>query len=70
CPPRARELITAHADDVISALKCTGLRHPRRRARLTAYLRSRIAAGDVPHRLPSSLSLPEQAHYLQGTFFN
>ncbi|CAL9662032.1 hypothetical protein SUDANB145_07028 [Streptomyces sp. enrichment culture] len=70
CPPRARELITAHADDVISALKCTGLRHPRRRARLTAYLRERIAAGDVPHRLPASLSLPEQAHYLQGTFFN
>ncbi|MEU4654110.1 cytochrome P450 [Streptomyces sp. NPDC023723] len=70
CPPRARDLITAHADDVISALKCTGLRHPRRRARLTAYLRERIAAGDVPHRLPAALSLPEQAHYLQGTFFN
>jgi hypothetical protein len=70
CPDRARELITAHADDVISALKCTGLRHPGRRARLTRYLRERLAAGDVPHRLPASLSLPEQAHYLQGTFFN
>ncbi|MFD7711930.1 cytochrome P450 [Streptomyces sp. NPDC059786] len=70
CPPRARELITAHAEDVISALKCTGLRHPRRRARLTAYLRERVAAGDVKHELPPSLSLPEQVHYLQGTMFN
>ncbi|MFD5727742.1 MULTISPECIES: cytochrome P450 [unclassified Streptomyces] len=70
CPPPARKLITAHANDVISALKCTGLRHPRRRARLTGYLRDRVAAGDVPHRLPPSLSVPEQVHYLQGTFFN
>ncbi|MET9146975.1 cytochrome P450 [Streptomyces sp. NPDC004042] len=70
CPPHARKLITAHADDVISALKCTGLRHPRRRARLTAYVRERLAAGDVPHRLPASLSPEEQVFYLQGTFFN
>ncbi|GGZ03956.1 cytochrome P450 [Streptomyces poonensis] len=70
CPPRARELITAHADDVINALKCTGLRHPGRRARLTAYLRERVAAGDVPHELPASLSPQEQVHYLQGTMFN
>ncbi|MEU8707515.1 cytochrome P450 [Streptomyces sp. NPDC048565] len=70
CPPHARDLITAHAGDVITALKCTGLRHPRRRARLTTYLRGRVAAGDVAHPLPASLSLPEQVHYLQGTFFN
>ncbi|MFE6282298.1 cytochrome P450 [Streptomyces sp. NPDC057877] len=70
CPPHARKLITAHAQDVISALKCTGLRHPRRRARLTAYLRERLAAGDVPHRMPGSLSAEEQVFYLQGTFFN
>lgn len=70
CPPRARDLITAHADDVINALKCTGLRHPRRRARLTEYLRGRVAAGDVPHPLPATLSLTEQVHYLQGTMFN
>ncbi|MFG3252522.1 cytochrome P450 [Streptomyces sp. NPDC048172] len=70
CPPRARKLITDHAADVINALKCTGLRHPRRRARLTAYLRDRVAAGDVPHELPASLSLTERVHYLQGTFFN
>ncbi|GAA2432837.1 cytochrome P450 [Streptomyces glaucus] len=70
CPPHARRLITAHAQDVINSLKCTGLRHPRRRARLTAYLRERLAAGDVPHRLPASLSPQEQVFYLQGTFFN
>lgn len=70
CPPRARDLISAHAEDVVSALKCTGLRHPRRRARLTAYLRERVAAGEVPHRLPDALTPREQVHYLQGTFFN
>ncbi|MFE9686900.1 cytochrome P450 [Streptomyces sp. NPDC006285] len=70
CPPHARDLITAHADDVISALKCTGLRHPRRRARLTSYLSERVAAGDVPYPLPATLSPAEQVHYLQGTMFN
>ncbi|WP_414719875.1 cytochrome P450 [Streptomyces sp.] len=70
CPSHARDLITAHAHDVITSLKCTGLRHPRRRARLTAYLHDRITAGDVPHRLPGTLSRQEQVHYLQGTFFN
>ncbi|MFI8202964.1 cytochrome P450 [Streptomyces sp. NPDC085937] len=70
CPPHARKLITDHAADVINALKCTGLRHPRRRARLTAYLRERLAAGDVPHRLPASLTPEEQVFHLQGTFFN
>lgn len=70
CPPTAGKLITAHADDVITALKCTGLRHPRRRARLTAYLADRVASGGVPHPLPASLSARERVHYLQGTFFN
>ncbi|WP_320772933.1 cytochrome P450 [Streptomyces sp. CRN 30] len=70
CPPRARDLITAHSADVINALKCTGLRHPKRRARLTAYLRERVAAGDVRHELPASLSPSEQVHFLQGTMFN
>ncbi|MGC5566239.1 cytochrome P450 [Streptomyces sp. FR-108] len=70
CPPHARDLITAHADDVISALKCTSLRHPGRRARLTEYVRRRVEAGEVPHPLPQTLSLPEQVHYLQGTMFN
>lgn len=68
CPPEARELIVAHADDVVSALKCVRPRNMRRRARLTKYLRRRLA--DVPHPLPPSLTPEEQAYYLQGTFFN
>ncbi|TWP52974.1 cytochrome P450 [Lentzea tibetensis] len=68
CPREARDLIVANADDVVTALKCTGLRHMKRRARLTRYLLARL--NDVPHHLPSSLSRIEQAWYLQGTFFN
>ncbi|MEU7786156.1 cytochrome P450 [Amycolatopsis sp. NPDC049159] len=68
CPPEARDLIVAHADDVVSALKCVRPRNMRRRARLTRYLRRRLA--DVPHPLPPSLTPEEQAYYLQGTFFN
>ncbi|OXM66826.1 cytochrome P450 [Amycolatopsis vastitatis] len=67
CPPEARDLIVAHADDVASALKCVRPRNMRRRARLTKYLRQRLA--DVPHPLPESLTPAEQAYYLQGTFF-
>ncbi|NUT47118.1 MAG: cytochrome P450 [Saccharothrix sp.] len=70
CPPAARDLIVGHADDVVTALKCTGLRHPARRARLTRYLARRVAAGDVRRPLPASLSATEQVHYLPGTFFN
>ncbi|MFL6115889.1 MAG: cytochrome P450 [Catenulispora sp.] len=70
CPPQARDLIVANADDVVSALKCTRLRHMRRRDRLTRYLRGRIADGAVPHGLPATLSEQEQAYYLQGTYFN
>ncbi|MEV7091504.1 cytochrome P450 [Amycolatopsis sp. NPDC051045] len=67
CPPEARDLIVAHADDVASALKCVRPRNMRRRARLTKYLGQRLA--DVPHPLPESLTPAEQAYYLQGTFF-
>jgi len=70
CPPRARELIVANANDVVSALKCTRLRHMRRRDRLTRYLRDKIADGAVPYGLPATLSEQEQAYYLQGTYFN
>lgn len=70
CPDEARDLIAAHANDVVSALKCTGLRHMRRRDRLTAYLRSALAAGAVPHALPAALDEAEQVYYLQGTYFN
>ncbi|MFT7837926.1 cytochrome P450 [Saccharothrix sp. BKS2] len=69
CPRAARDLIVGHADDVASALKCTGLRHPARRARLTRYLARRVAAGDVRRPLPASLSPAERVHYLQGTLF-
>jgi len=68
CPPEARDLVVAHADDVVSALKCVRPRNMRRRARLTKYLRRRLA--DVPHPLPRSLTPEEQVYYLQGTFFN
>ncbi|HEX8865742.1 MAG TPA: cytochrome P450, partial [Lentzea sp.] len=68
CPRRARDLIVGHANDVVTSLKCTGLRHPSRRARLTRYLETRLA--DVRHPLPETLSEQEQVHYLQGTYFN
>ncbi|MEV0634062.1 cytochrome P450 [Streptomyces sp. NPDC050619] len=70
CPHHVRDLITGNANDVISALKCTGLRHMDRRARLTAHLRDRLAHDPPPVPLPSTLSRREQAYYLQGTFFN
>jgi hypothetical protein len=70
CPPRARRLIVANADDVVTALKCSGLRHMDRRDRLTRYLTDRIEAGGLPHELPAGLSTRQCALYLQGTFFN
>lgn len=68
CPAHARALIVANADDVITALKCCGVRHLRKRDRLTRYLLARLA--DTVHPLPSKLSAQEQAWYLQGAFFN
>ncbi|MBA6433365.1 cytochrome P450 [Streptomyces sp. GMR22] len=70
CPRHVRDLIVGNADDVVSALKCTSLRHMDRRNRLTAYLRERLASDPPPVPLPSLLSRREQAYYLQGTFFN
>jgi hypothetical protein len=70
CPPQARALIVGNATDVITALKCTGLRHMDRRERLTTYLRDRLARGEPVIPLPSALSAEEQVWYLQGTFFN
>lgn len=70
CPRLARELIVGNADDVVSALKCTRLRHMGRRNRLTRYLRRRIDAGEVPFELPALMTPAEQAYYLQGAFFN
>ncbi|TDE41466.1 cytochrome P450 [Nonomuraea mesophila] len=68
CPRQARDLIVGNADDVVTALKCTGLRHMERRHRLTRYLLGRLNRVRVP--LPSGLSPEEQAYYLQGAFFN
>jgi hypothetical protein len=68
CPPEARDLIAANADDVVTSLKCTGLRHMDRRERLTDYLIDRLPL--VRHPLPDGLTAREQAYYLQGAFFN
>ncbi|QFY10940.1 cytochrome P450 [Nonomuraea phyllanthi] len=68
CPREARDLITGNADDVVSSLKCTGLRHMKRRLRLTRYLLGRLSQVRVP--LPDGLTPLEQAYYLQGAFFN
>ncbi|MCI3278083.1 cytochrome P450 [Streptomyces cylindrosporus] len=70
CPRPVRDLIVGNADDVVSALKCTRLRHMDRRTRLTAYLRERLAHDPPPVPLPALLTEPERAYYLQGTFFN
>ena len=70
CPPQARELIVANADDVVTALKCCGLRHLDRRDRLTRYLRARVDAGTAPVVLPEPFTAQETAWYLQGAFFN
>ncbi|WP_084655085.1 cytochrome P450 [Nocardia altamirensis] len=70
CHPIARDLIVGNANDVVTSLKCTGLRHMDTRHRLTRYLLARIDAGEVPHQLPALLSRRERAHYLQGAFFN
>ncbi|MEU4540503.1 cytochrome P450 [Streptosporangium sp. NPDC023825] len=68
CPPVARDLIVGNADDVVTALKCCGLRHMDRRDRLTRHLAGLLPK--VRDRLPAGLSAREQALYLQGTFFN
>ncbi|WP_113703510.1 cytochrome P450 [Nonomuraea lactucae] len=68
CPREARDLIVGNADDVVTALKCCGLRHMDRRDRLTRYLVGRLPEARRP--LPEGLSAREQALYLQGAFFN
>ncbi|MEU7870556.1 cytochrome P450 [Dactylosporangium sp. NPDC049140] len=70
CPPAARELIVANADDVVTALKGTSLRHMDRRDRLTRYLLGRIEDGTCPVVLPAGFSARETAWYVQGAFFN
>ncbi|MEQ4719290.1 cytochrome P450 [Nonomuraea sp. B19D2] len=67
CPREARELIVGNANDVVTSLKCTSLRHMGRRNRLTRYLLGRLPRVRVP--LPAGLSPQEQAYYLHGAFF-
>ncbi|SEG90935.1 Cytochrome P450 [Nonomuraea solani] len=68
CPRAARDLIIGNANDVVTSLKCTGLRHMERRHRLTRYLTARLSRVRLP--LPPDLTPREQAFYLQGAFFN
>jgi Cytochrome P450 len=70
CPPTARRLIVANANDVVTALKCSGLRHMATRDCLTRFLVEKLRAGSRPRDLPDGLSAEECALYLQGTFFN
>jgi hypothetical protein len=70
CPPAARSLIVDNANDVVTALKCTGLRHMATRDRLTRFLIRKLRDGEMPHALPEQLSIEERALYLQGVFFN
>jgi hypothetical protein len=70
CPRHVRDMIVANADDVVTALKGTGLRHMDRRDRITRYLRERLDAGTCPVVLPPEFTRDETAWYLQGAFFN
>jgi len=70
CPRGARDLVVANADDVVTALKGTGLRHMARRDRLTRYLLRRVEEGTCPVVLPPPFTAQETAWYLQGAFFN
>ena len=70
CTPAVRRLIIDNANDVVTALKCCGLRHMRKRRRLTAYLIEKLQAGEFPYAFPRGFTVEEQAHYLQCTYFN
>ena len=70
CPPAARELIVGNANDVVTALKCCGLRHMEKRRLLTQFLIAKVEAGHLTQPLPDLRSAEEKALYLQGVFFN
>ncbi len=70
CPPEAKKLVVANADDVVTALKGLSLRHMRRRHRLTRYLLARLTEKTCPVVLPPPFTDQETAWYLQGAFFN
>jgi hypothetical protein len=70
CSPANRQLIVDNANDVVTALKCCGLRHMKKRAKLTDLLLGKVQAGELPHAFPPGFTAVEQAYYLQGTYFN
>jgi Cytochrome P450 len=70
CTPAACDLIVANASDVVTALKCTSLRHMATRGRLTQHLIAKLRNAELPHTLPERMSIEERALYLQGVFFN
>jgi hypothetical protein len=70
CPSDVRGLIVGNANDVVTALKGTSLRHMDRRHRLTGYLLDRLERGTCPVTLPPEFTTQETAWYLQGAFFN
>ena len=70
CTPAIRQLIVDNADDVVTALKCCGLRHMKKRRKLTDLLLEKLRTGKLPHAFPPGFTRLEQAHYLQGTYFN
>jgi hypothetical protein len=70
CGPQARDVIVSNANDVVTALKCCGLRHMDKRHALTTFLVAKLEAGPIKHRLPEGMSAMQRALYLQGVFFN
>jgi hypothetical protein len=70
CPPDVRDLIVGNANDVVTALKGTSLRHMDRRRLMTRYLLDRLENGTCPVTLPPEFTTQETAWYLQGAFFN
>ncbi|AJQ96826.1 cytochrome P450 [Gynuella sunshinyii] len=70
CNEKTRNLIVNHASDVVNALKCCKLRNMSKRHQLTEFLVNKLESNEFPHPFPPGLTTLEQAHYLQGAFFN
>lgn len=70
CSETSRALIVNHANDVVSALKCCKLRNMSKRNQLTDFLLEKLSEDALPYTFPPGLSRLQQAHFLQGTFFN
>ncbi len=68
CSKHAQKLIVAHANDVISTMKCCKLRDMATRAKLTHFLYKKIQKEPLAD-FPPSFSLEDQVYFLQSTFF-